>query len=52
MYIALYPNMTAETFIPFEEFYNPKKKVKIQEKSEGEILTEVKEILDAFAESR
>lgn len=52
LYVSLYPNMSEDTFISFEKFYNPQKKVEIEEKSEEEILREVKEILDTFNERR
>lgn len=49
--MAIYPKMTEETFIPFEEFYN-NRTTKIEDKSEEEILEDVKGIIDTFNESR
>lgn len=51
LYVAIYPKMTEETFIPFEEFYN-NRTTKIEDKSEEEILEDVKGIIDTFNESR
>lgn len=51
LYLTIYPNMTEETFIPFEDYYN-KKRMKIRDKTEEEILKDVKEIIDTFNERR
>ncbi|HHY72704.1 MAG TPA: hypothetical protein GX497_05680 [Bacillus bacterium] len=40
--------MDEESFIPFHEFFNPQKLAEqVEQKSESEILSEVKEILDS-----
>lgn len=39
--------MTEETFVPFEEFYKPQQAIEVEQKSESEILAEVKGILDS-----
>jgi hypothetical protein len=39
--------MTEENFIPFEEFYNPQQPVEVEHKSESEILSDVREILNS-----
>ena len=48
LYLTVYPYMNKETFIPFEDFYNPGQ-IKTEDKTEEEILSEVKEILDSFS---
>lgn len=48
LYVSVYPKMTKETFVPFEKFYNPGKIQKEEVKTEEEILTNVKKILDSF----
>ena len=48
LYLVVYAKMTADTFVSFEDFYKAKKKVEIQTKTEAEVLTEVKEILNSF----
>lgn len=49
LYLTKYPNMTAENFMPFEEFYNPKKvHVEEEQKSAEEILSGVKEMMDSY----
>lgn len=45
LYKARYQWMDESTFMPFNQFYQPKKMPE-KAKSEGEILSEVKEILD------
>lgn len=52
LYVAVYPNMNKETYIPFDEVYQPGKRVKTVEKTEEEILKDVKEILDTFNERK
>lgn len=47
LYVVRYQWMNKENYITFEEFYNPEKQV-TENKSEAEILAEVKEILDGF----
>lgn len=39
--------MTEETFVSFEDFYNPKAK-ELDNRPVEEILSEVKQILDSF----
>lgn len=46
LYVSTYPNMTSETFMTFDEFYNPEKAQKQDSRSAEEILEEVKEILE------
>jgi hypothetical protein len=41
--------MTEKTFVPFEEFYKPEQVVEVEQKSESEILAEVKGILDSLS---
>lgn len=48
VYLTIYPNMNKETYISFEDFYKPKKKIEIPTKTEAEILTDVKEIINTF----
>lgn len=45
LYLMKYQNMTSEDYMSFEDFYNPREQ---SNKSEKEILTDVKEILSAF----
>ena len=54
VYLILYQNMNEETFISFDDFYKRRIPVKqeVREKTEEEILKEVKGILDTFNESR
>lgn len=51
LYVALYPNMTKETFILFEDFHN-KWNMKVEDKSEEKILENVKQTIDTFNKSR
>lgn len=46
LYLTKYPFMTQEDLITFEEFYKPGKINKVENKSETEILIDVKKILD------
>ena len=46
LYVVKYQHMDEKTYKPFEEFYNPNKKE--SDKSEIEILREVKESVDTF----
>ncbi|TCJ05042.1 hypothetical protein [Cytobacillus praedii] len=48
LYLSKYPYMTEKTYIPFHEFYNPQKQTEYENKSETEILSEVKVILDSY----
>jgi hypothetical protein len=48
MYISIYPNMTKETYIPFEKFYERKEKKKKKKQTQEEILEDIKNIMDAF----
>lgn len=49
LYVARYSWMDEENFVPFHEFFNPQKLVtQTEQKSESDILTEVKEILDSY----
>lgn len=45
MYLMKYQHMDQESYVPFDEFYKPQKQ---ENKSEKEILEEVKGILSAF----
>lgn len=46
LYLSIYPKMNSETFITFEDFYDPARIVK--DKSEKEILEEVKEVINSY----
>ena len=46
LYVSTYQNMTSDTFMTFDEFYNPKKAQKQDNRSAEEILEEVKGILE------
>lgn len=48
MYISLYPNMTKESYVPFEEFYKRKEKKKKKKQTQEEILQDIKYIMDTF----
>lgn len=48
LYASRYPWMTEETFKTFNEFYSPQQHSEIQFKTESEILTDVKQILDSY----
>lgn len=50
LYTARYPWMGEKDFVPFSEFYKPRKnnEHKNQHESEEEILTNVKSILDSY----
>lgn len=43
MWLMLYPKMDEETYIPFTEFYNPKKQ-EVSKKSKEEIVEQAKKI--------
>lgn len=47
LYTAKYAWMTEKDFIPFEKFYQPHRQ-QAEQKSDGEILEEVREVLNAF----
>lgn len=48
LYVSIYPNMTTDTFIAFEEFYKPSRQVEVENKNIEDILVDVKGILDTF----
>lgn len=50
VYLTIYPNMNEETYISFDDFFKRKlpKKEEVKSKTETEILTDVKEILNSF----
>lgn len=48
LYLTRYANMTEEDYIPFDEFYKPQVNQEIENKSEADILAEVKQILDSL----
>lgn len=52
LYVSIYPNFNEDTFVTFEEFMKPNKATQEEEKSEEEILKEVKEIINTFNERR
>lgn len=45
LYVNVYPTMNNETYISFQDFYAPKK---VDVRTEEEILSEVKDIIDMF----
>lgn len=45
LYLAKYQHMDEKSYVPFDEFYNPKKEVN-ESKSADEILTDVKQLLE------
>ncbi|TYS68656.1 hypothetical protein FZC76_06830 [Sutcliffiella horikoshii] len=47
LYLARYQHMTKENYMPFDEFYSPTISSE-SDKSEKEILEDVKGILNAF----
>ena len=47
-YLTIYPYLTNENFISFEDFRRKNVVAPVEQKSEVEILQEVKEILDTF----
>lgn len=47
LYVSRYQLMTEETFVSFEDFYNPKAK-ELDNRPVEDILTDVREILDSF----
>lgn len=50
LYTSIYPNMTKETFIPFEKWYVPQKKQStVEEKTSEQILAEVREIMNSHS---
>lgn len=50
LYSSLYPNMTKETYITFEEFYKPQKQDEVVEaKTADEILNNVKELMSSHS---
>lgn len=49
LYTSIYPNMTTETYIPFEDFYKPEKQGEETEdvRTVEDILNDVKDVLDS-----
>ncbi len=48
LYSMKYMWMSKDNFVPFEKFYDPKQAAQVEQKSESQILSEVKEILDSY----
>ena len=46
LYLTIYPYMTEDKFVSFEDFYS--KTTLVKEKTEEEILADVKNIIDNF----
>lgn len=51
IWLTIYPNMTKDNFIPFDEFYNPKPKT-ISKKSAEEMLRESMEIRNRLGQKK
>lgn len=46
LYLMRYQNMTEDTYVSFDKFYNPNRE-EVENKTAEEILAEVKNLLDA-----
>lgn len=46
LYLTKYGDMTEESYVPFDKFYNPKR-VEEEAKSAEDILADVKQLLDS-----
>jgi len=50
LYVAVYPNYTKETFMPFDKFYTPQKKQGVvEEKTSEQILADVRAMMNSHS---